>query len=151
MGLFEEAIFFMKIITLEEMTEAIENKVGMEKQKAKKLASFILDAFGYESRIIDNVLKPDERQMFYILQSEGFLTTSRERSRLHDGREWMTHYWTLKREMIYNCAHGNGRHTTKDKVSDSIKKQRKKTVYSSLSDEVWLTRKILHHQSTGNF
>lgn len=141
----------MKIITLEEMTRAIENKIGMDKQKAKKIASFILDAFGYESRIIDNILKPDERQMFYILQSEGFLTTARERSRLHDGREWMTHYWTLQRETIYSCAHGNGRRTTKNIVKNSIKKQRKNTIYSSLSDDVWLTRKILNHHSTGNF
>lgn len=151
MGLFEEATVFMKIITLKEMTKAIENKVGMEKGKAEKIAGFILDAFGYESRIIDNILKPDERQMFYMLQSEGLLTTSRERSRLHDGREWMTHYWTLKREKIYICAHNNGKNETKNFVKTKFEKKRKNTVYSNLSDEVWLARKILHQGSTGNF
>lgn len=143
-GFSRRQIFFMKIINLEEMTRAIEYKIGMKKNKARKIASFILDAFGYESRIIDNILKPDERQLFYILQSEGFLTTARERTRLHDGREWMTHYWTLQRETIYDCACKSLGNKNKSMVKKTVKKQKKDNIYNNLSDEVWLTRKILH-------
>ena len=78
------------------MTNAIKNRLDISDIKAKKIATFIMDAFGFENRIIDNILKPDERQLFYMLEAEGFLTTGRERSRLHDGREWMTHYWQLQ-------------------------------------------------------
>ncbi len=141
----------MKIITLEEMTRAIEHKIGMDKQKAERIAGFILDAFGYESRIIDNILKPDERQIFYMLQSEGFMTTSRERTRLHDGREWMTHYWTLKRETIYSCAHQLHNKNKKKLIEKQVTKKQKQSIYHDLSDEAWFARKMFHKDAIRNF
>jgi len=126
------------------MTNAIKNRLDISDLKAKKIASFIMDAFGFENRIIDNILKPDERQLFYMLEAEGFLTTGRERSRLHDGREWMTHYWQLQHAQIRHFS------THKKKIfinqSTGNKKQSRKTpsIYSSLSDDLWLSRKILN-------
>ena len=68
----------MDLITLNELSKAISNRVGIDKSKALNVASFILDLFGYDDRIIDNILEPEGRQLFYFLESEGLLTTGRE-------------------------------------------------------------------------
>jgi transcription initiation factor IIE alpha subunit len=126
------------------MINAVKNRLDISEVQAKRIAAFIMDAFGYESRIIDNILKPDERQLFYMLEAEGFLTTGRERSRLHDGREWMTHYWQLQHAQICHFA------THKKKIiikqSTETKKQTRSppSIYTTLSDDLWLSRKILN-------
>ena len=37
-----------------------------------------MDIFGFNDRIIDNVLEPEDRQLFYILEEEGLLTRGAE-------------------------------------------------------------------------
>jgi len=122
----------------------VKNKLNISDEKAQKIAVFVMDAFGYESRIIDNILRPDERQLFYMLEAEGFLVTGRERTRLHDGREWMTHYWELRQNQIHLYA----KNTVRMKIKDTIKSRTvhisKPTIYSSLSEDLWLSRKILN-------
>ena len=120
------------------MTKAIENKIGLNKEQAEKIAGFIMDVFGYESRIIDNVLNPEERQLFYMLQAEGFLTAGREQTRLHDGREWLTYYWEMEEENIIQYAHNPPRKVEKPKVESTPSPQ---TIYETLSDEIWRMRK----------
>ena len=132
------------------MTKAIENKIGMETEEAKKIALLILDTFGYESRIIDNMLTSEERQIFYMLQSEGFLSTSRERSRLHDGREWMTHYWKLQRKTIYTFAFDNIQKIEKKTILKVQRNTKKDSVYNTLSEDMWTMRKVLKRESLSN-
>ena len=137
-------IIFMIIITMKIMTEAIKNKLNISEQKAHKIATFVMDAFGFENRIIDNILKPDERQLFYMLEAEGFLTTGRERTRLHDGREWMTHYWQLRNAVIQLYANGGRIEpiiTKKEKIKEKITPT---NIYTTLSEEIWLTRKVIN-------
>lgn len=132
----------MNVITMKIMTAAIKNKMDISEEKAQRIASFVMDAFGYETRIIDNILKPDERQLFYMLETEGFLTTGRERTRLHDGREWMTHYWQLRNNTISTYANGRPRILViKKKPEKKIKTSQE--IYSNLSEDIWLTRKVL--------
>ena len=128
------------------MTNAIKNRLDISEIKAKKIATFIMDAFGYESRIIDNILKPDERQLFYILEAEGFLTTGRERSRLHDGREWMTHYWQLQHTQIHQYANHKKKIILRQTVNTKRGQRSTQTIYNSLSEDLWLSRKILDGQ-----
>jgi uncharacterized protein DUF6015 len=137
----------MQILTMKIMTKAIKNKLGINEPKAKKIASFVMDAFGYELRIIDNILKPDERQLFYMLEAEGFMTTGRERTRLHDGREWMTHYWHLQHHTIYSYAQSNPTSLLlkqKEKIKQKLTPQ---NIYSTLSEDIWFTRKIGDHKA----
>jgi uncharacterized protein YutE (UPF0331/DUF86 family) len=127
------------------MKKAIEHKTGLTTQKAKNIATFIMDVFGYETRIIDNVLTSDERQIFYMLEREGILSTSREQNRLYDGRAWMTHYWQLDTNTImYHYNHTNQK-TRKETFTKKQTMKTKANIYSTLSEEKWLTRKILNH------
>jgi hypothetical protein len=140
----------MNIITLKEMTNALENKLGLNKQKAQKIAEFIMDSFGYETRIIDNILKPDERQIFYMLEAEGLMTTEREQNRLYDGREWLTHYWELRKTAILYHAHHKPIEQPTKIVQPSIKKE-PQSVYSSVTEDMWTMRKIIDHKIIGHF
>ena len=135
---------FIDIITLDIMSKAISNRIGIKNEKSRRIAEFILDLFGYDNRIIDNILQPEDRQLLYMLEAEGLLTTGREEVKLYDGREWLTHYWQLKKKYILEYAL-NGRKQKNNLYSNNIKNDvnGKKNIYSSLSDDVWNMRKIL--------
>ena len=90
----------MNIITLDDLSRAIANRVGIGIEEARRDAGFVMDIFGFQDRVIDNVLDPEDRQLFYILEEEGMLTTEREETTLYDGREWRTHYWVIRKDII---------------------------------------------------
>ena len=94
----------MNIITLDDLSKAIANRVGIGIEEARRDAGFVMDIFGFQDRVIDNVLDPEDRQLFYILEEEGMLTTEREETTLYDGREWRTHYWVIKKDIILKYA-----------------------------------------------
>lgn len=95
----------MAVITIHELTMAIKNSIDssqreMQEEEAYDLAHRVLNFFGYSDRIIDNVLEPEDRDAFYMLEDSGILTTEREETTLYDGREWRIHYWLFRRERI---------------------------------------------------
>src|SRR5919206_2204170 len=93
-----------RILTLEDLAMAISNRIGIDEEDAMRDANFVMDIFGFDDRVIDNVLEPEDRQLFYILEEEGMLTTEREETTLYDGREWRTHYWLFKKDKILASA-----------------------------------------------
>jgi len=145
----EEKDIFINIITLNIMSKAIANRTGMKEEKAKRIAGFIMNLFGYDNRIIDNILKPEDRQLLYMLEAEGLLTTGREEEKLYDGREWLTHYWELKKSTILKYAN-NGIEKGKITVSFKMKEGNisKRSVYNTLSDDMWTMRKIIKKKPT---
>lgn len=135
---------FIDIITLDIMSKAISNRIGINREKSRRIAEFILDLFGYDNRIIDNILQPEDRQLLYMLEAEGLLSTGREEVRLYDGREWLTHYWQLKKQYILEYAiNGNNKKNCLYSNNMRNKINIKKNIYSTLSDDVWNMRKIL--------
>ncbi|MDO5852782.1 MAG: hypothetical protein Q4Q62_01715 [Thermoplasmata archaeon] len=95
----------MSVITIHDLTMAIKNSIdsssrAMEEEEAYDLAHRVLNFFGYSDRIIDNILEPEDRDAFYMLEDSGILTTEREETTLYDGREWRIHYWLFRRERI---------------------------------------------------
>ena len=131
-----------EIITLNVLSQAISNRLGIEKMQAWKVAGFILDLFGFDDRIVDNILEPEDRQLFYFLESEGILTTGREVTLLYNGREWLTHYWELNKSTIVRYVHEKKRKDIGFLINKkSLKNISPKNVYSNLSDEVWFSRK----------
>jgi len=129
----------MTIISLDNLSKAIVNRLGLDIGEARKKAEFIMDLFGYQDRIIDNVLSPVDRQLFYTLQKEGMLSTQRDELTLYDGRLWRIHYWLLKKKSILKYANDESKKT------DSIlsAKQTIDALYDSISDGMWTTRKTV--------
>src|SRR3990170_2931542 len=90
-------------LTVEDLTRAIRNSIdraGMKDDEARAMAQHVLNFFGYSERIIDNVLEPEDRDAFYMLEDSGILTTEREETTLYDGREWRIHYWMFPQERV---------------------------------------------------
>ena len=131
------------IITLNDLSKAILHRLGVNKQEARRIAGFILDIFGYEDRVIDNVLDLEDRQLFYILEEEGMMTSGREETILYNGREWLTHYWQLKRNMIIKYSKNGKKRIKNDEFSKStdMKFSNYNNIYDSLSKDVWNARK----------
>ena len=132
----------MSIITLGDLSKAIANRVGINIEEARRDAGFIMDIFGFDDRVIDNVLDPEDRQLFYILEEEGMLTTEREETTLYDGREWRTHYWRLKKDTItrYSREENGIRNYLIDKKQP--KNVSDEDIYDILEEDAWVTRKI---------
>ncbi len=117
------------VITLDEMKLAIEASVGMDNEGAEILAQHVLNFFGFSDKIIDNVLEPGDRDIFYQLEDWGILETEREETTLYDGREWRIHYWLLKREKILELAEGE--------KNTEAKKDKTEEVYGEVPQDVW--------------
>jgi len=137
----------MNIVTLNDLSRAIANRVGVDIEEARRDAGFVLDIFGFDDRVIDNVLDPEDRQLFYILEEEGMLATEREETTLYDGREWRTHYWQLKKEIILDHSQEKNKpiKTTilnKNQPIPTIEDSSGEDVYDQLEEDIWATRKI---------
>src|SRR2546425_4676811 len=90
-------------LTVDDLTRAIKNSIdrtGMKEEEARAMAQHVLNFFGYSERIIDNVLEPEDRDAFYMLEDSGILTTEQEETTLYDGREWRIHYWVFREERV---------------------------------------------------
>ena len=133
----------MNIITLDDLSKAIANRVGIGREEARRDAGFVMDIFGFQDRVIDNVLDPEDRQLFYILEEEGMLTTEREETTLYDGREWRTHYWVIRKEVILKYAQDDNKRT-RSVLSDkqTIEDISDEAIYDALEEDIWVTRKL---------
>jgi hypothetical protein len=144
----EEVLEIMNIITLDALSRAIANRVGVGIEEARRDAGFVLDIFGFDDRVIDNVLDPvldpEDRQLFYILEEEGMLVTEREETTLYDGREWRTHYWQLKKNTILDYAKDENKRlrTVLYDKTQPIRDISDESIYDTITEDIWITRKI---------
>ncbi|MFW6121539.1 MAG: DUF6015 family protein [Petrotogales bacterium] len=130
----------LHIITLDDLSSAIEKRLDISKEEAKDYANMIMDLFGFDDRIIDNVLEHEERQLFYMLESEGMLDTGRDEITLYDGRIWRVHYWILNKNIILQYSHSK-KWAKNEHMNKKIPKLQKDNIYSSLPGYVWAARK----------
>ena len=110
---------------------------GMEEQEADIMAKHVMNLFGFNNRILDNMLEPQDRDVFYMLEDEEILTTEREETTLYDGREWRIHYWIFRREKIVEILGGKRRlHTDMDEFSS----EEETSIYDEIPDDIWSRR-----------
>ncbi len=126
------------MITVDNLTLAIENSIddgnGLSREEAYDLAQHVLNFFGYSDRIIDNVLEPEDRDAFYMMEDAGILFTEREEITLYDGREWRIHYWLFNRDRISTLM------DQKPKVRRHVDET--ESVYrTEVTDDMWACRK----------
>ena len=124
----------LAVITISELTSAIRNSIDsssreMEEEEAYDLAHRVLNFFGYSDRIIDNILEPEDRDAFYMLEDAGILTTEREETTLYDGREWRIHYWLFRRDKIESMMVRT--------QNDRTDTEQEESIYAELPDDIW--------------
>jgi hypothetical protein len=121
------------IVSLNRLTEAIINSYkehNMSQEDAQNMAYHVLNFFGFGDRIVDNILEPEDRDLFYMLEDFGLLVTEREETTLYDGREWRIHYWLLKKHAITNMA-CNG-------IEECPALDENRNIYEEIPDEAWV-------------
>ncbi len=119
-------------LTVDDLTRAIRNSIdraGMKDEEARAMAQHVLNFFGYSERIIDNVLEPEDRDAFYMLEDSGILTTEREETTLYDGREWRIHYWMFRKERIAELVEAQKAKEEAAKAS---------SVYDEVPEDTWV-------------
>ncbi|HEV2316296.1 MAG TPA: DUF6015 family protein [Thermoplasmata archaeon] len=146
------------------MAKAIRRSVGhdgMRAEDARSIAAHVLNFFGFNERIIDNVLEPDDRDTFYMLEDTGILETERDETTLYDGREWRIHYWMFRKDRIFELATAESKAMAEageiDVVyssnsgrsgafpftarPDAAHPAEQQALYHDLGDEIWLERR----------
>jgi hypothetical protein len=101
----------------------------MPEEQARSMARHVMNFFGYSERIIDNILEPEDRDAFYMLEDSGILTTEREETTLYDGREWRIHYWLFRKERILELIRTNGSNIQAHGIADSV--------YDEVPEDIW--------------
>jgi len=150
-------------VDFDSLAKAIRRSVGhdgMRSEDARSIAAHVLNFFGFNERIIDNVLEPDDRDTFYMLEDTGILETERDETTLYDGREWRIHYWMFRKDRIFELAREESAamaEAGEQEVVYSSNVQRSgafrlphgehgtglaaHAVYHELGDEIWLERR----------
>ncbi len=123
----------MSVVTMRQVELALKRTVGkkseMSDTELKKLAEYVMSFFGYTDEVIDNRLTPGDRDVFYMLEEEGLVTTTHEEVLLKKGKLWRIHYWILKKDQIIRLAGMDEKEVPKmENVVD---------VYEEISDEQW--------------
>ena len=121
----------MEVLTTETLAAAINYSPDyshMGDDESNYLAEHILNFFGYSDRIIDNVLHPEDRDTFYMLEDAGLMETEREETTLYDGRESRIHYWLLKVAVIQK------RRDAGPKFADD---DLEPSVYDEVPEDIW--------------
>jgi len=121
------------MITIGILAKAIQNcvdKKGLEYDETMRMAEHVMNFFGFNERILDNILEPEDRDAFYTLEEYGLLVTEREETTLYYGREWRVHYWRLKRDRIMTLAKYGESEKQRMRIEDY-------SVYDEIPEDVW--------------
>lgn len=123
------------MVTIENLRIAIgrslDTSCGQDDEWIDQIASFVMDFFGYEQRILDNRLTPRDRDIFYMLEGMGLLKTEMEEATIQKGKVWRIHYWILNREKITNLVN------MEDEDPETMENRSEGRIYENLSESLW--------------
>ncbi len=120
----------MPVVTMTEVVAALRATVGrrgMPEEDLRTLANYLMSFFGFETEVIDNNLDVADRDVFYMLEEEGLLTTRQEEVLIKKGKMWRIHYWILRVDRIKALS----------KPADPPKAEDAFAVYGEILDDIW--------------
>lgn len=123
----------MTVVTMSEARAALRATVAqgrMTDEEIDALADYLISFFGFGSEVIDNRLDVDDRDVFYMLEEAGLLTTRQEEVHIKKGKLWRIHYWCLRVDRIKALAHDAGVPTEGGLFA----------VYDKIPDDVWMRK-----------
>ncbi|VVB59504.1 Uncharacterised protein [uncultured archaeon] len=130
----------MPLVTLNILAKAIQRKLNVNEKEARQYAEIVMDMFGYDDCIIDNMLDHSDRRLFYRLESEGILNTRRDEALLCDGTIWRIRYWEFQKDSIFSSEMNKTERSIRIKNS-TVPSYNPQNIYSSLPETAWTTRK----------
>ncbi len=99
----------------------------MDPHRAGDMAEKVMNLFGYDRSITDNLLSSEERDVFYQLEDFDILTTEEEKTNLPSGKKWRIYYWVLNEDRIRELLEEDEEEETEQQA----------TVYDDVSNSVW--------------
>ena len=123
------------VLTVQTLSSAIMKSIDrqdIQPEAANQLATHVMNFFGYNDTIIDNILEPEDRDAFYMLEDLGLLMTEREETTLYDGREWRIHYWLFRKDKIDGLVGDAG---MADVDEDELS-----SIYDEIPEDIWSAR-----------
>jgi hypothetical protein len=130
----------MPLVTVNALAKTIQKKLNVNEKEARRYAEIVMDMFGYDDCIIDNMLDHSDRRLFYRLESEGILNTRRDEALLCDGTNWRIRYWEFQKNAIFSSETKREGRNIRAK-NKNVSSYNPHTIYSSLPETVWTTRK----------
>ena len=120
----------MAVIKLEDLVIAF-RKTLSEKvysdEDIQQLAEFIISLYGFDYAIVDNRLKPKDRDIFYKLEEANLVYTKQEEVTIKKGKVWRLHYWFLNRPFILKLSRGEEEPEEIDEFA----------IYGEMDEEIW--------------
>lgn len=122
----------MVVVTLNEARIALQKALAIKNMsplEINRLAERIMDLFGFEDQVVDNRLTPEDRDIFYMLEEAGLVTTIEDDVQVQKGKTWRIYYWVLKKDQILRLARDS-----EVKGSGVLPEA---DIYKTISDDVW--------------
>ncbi len=97
----------MERVSKDVLAKALRNTMGMKglpEEAIDGLAEYLLEFFGFNEVISDARLNASDRDIFYMLEDEGILSTDMDEVPVKHGKRWQIHYWRLRVDTIVALA-----------------------------------------------
>ena len=97
----------MERVSKDVLARALRNTLGMKglpEEAINGLAEYLLEFFGFNEVISDAILNASDRDIFYMLEDEGILSTDMDEVPVKHGKRWQIHYWRLRVDTIVALA-----------------------------------------------
>jgi len=123
----------MVVLSFDELCAALAHllgKKGMSDEEVRSIAEYIMNFFGYTDRVIDNILFPTDRDVFYMLEEIGVVTVETFEVDLIPKKGWHIHYWVLRKRRLKEVL-------DRLKQGDGKKESEPTSVYGTISEDVW--------------
>jgi hypothetical protein len=121
------------VITKEDLVLAFRKTLadrGHSEEQILSMAEEVICLFGFDNAVVDNRLRPEERDLFYKLEEVGLMRIQQEEVTLAKGKVWRLHYWFLNQALIMQLSRCEEKPEEGDEFS----------CYSDLDEEAWNRR-----------
>lgn len=124
----------MERVSKDVLADALRNTLGtkgLPEEAITGLAEYLLEFFGFNEVISDSVLTASDRDIFYMLEDEGILSTDMDEVPVKHGKKWQLHYWKLRVETILALAHIE----EEEEEEEEKAKEKETSIYDN--EELW--------------
>jgi hypothetical protein len=122
----------MVVVSIKDLKVALEKALSSKQlshEQIERLSERIMDLFGFEDQVVDNRLSTEDRDIFYMLEEAGLVTTIEDDVQVQKGKTWRIYYWVLKKDQIMRLA--------SESAAKAAEAEPEADIYETISEDVW--------------